>query len=603
MYYNRERGDFEDLAALILCSHGCPQPCDGAPRRPSPIHSMKSNFSGLLGTFFALAFSSFTPLFATTLASVPPAAAFDLQGFINTRVAAGDTTIVIPPGRHLVTPRDKQHLLLRGLRNLVIEATGAELVCSETIRAITIEECENLTLRGLVIDYDPLPFTQARITAISEDRTRLELELIPGYAAPGPSSHKLETFDPATKELRGRITHYGIVLKHQDDGRVTVVRQPGASAASTDHVGDIAVLDREHAPSGVMPHAVFATNSRGLVFENIALYSGPTFGFLEVNCDGSRYLDCAVDRRPPHLDYATRGQPRMRSINADAFHSKNARVGPRYERCVARYNGDDSIAINGDFHFVSAAEGNTLRVLAKTDMNMRVGDTVQLFTHDGSRLADQKITALTPAGPATAEEREFAGTRGIQTRLLNRALMEAWTITFDGPVGDTPSGTLIASADAIGSGFEIRDCILGHNRSRGILVKAGRGQIVGNTLSGSVAASILVAPEYYWLEAGFADDLVVADNTLRDIRGPGIVVTVSAPNNSVVAPVGAFRNIIIRDNTVSGGPAPGLLVTSVDGLTNQNNRVSVDPTQALNSWEIRAWGRSGLELVMIQNSR
>jgi hypothetical protein len=534
---------------------------------------------------------------------VPPATPFDLQGFIDSKAAAGDTTIVIPPGRHLVTPRNRQHLLLRGLRNVVIDGTGAELVCSETTRAITIENCENLTLRGLVIDYDPLPFTQARITAISEDKTRLELETIPGYADLKSAGTKLETFDPATRELRGRITFYGISLAHHGDNRATLTRLPSPSASSTDRVGDIAVLYHEHAPGGSIPHAIMATDSRGLVFENVTLYSGPTFGFFENSCDGSRYLGCRVDRRPAHLDYTGRAVPRMRSMNADAFHSKNARVGPRYERCTALYNGDDSIAINGDFHFVTEAAGNTLRVLAKIDMNMRVGDTAQLFTYDGRRLPNRKITTLSRIGPATEAERELVGSRGIEPRLRARALLEAWTITFDAPVGDTPAGTLIASADAIGDGFEIRDCTLGHNRSRGILLKAGRGQIVGNTLSGSVMGSIMVAPEYFWLEAGFADDLVIADNTLRDLRGPGIVVTVSAASTSEVAPRGAFRNLVIRDNTVSGGPAPGMLVTSVEGLTNRNNRVSVDSSQRIHPWEIKSWGKDGLKPVMILNSR
>jgi hypothetical protein len=95
---------------------------------------------------------------------------------------------------------------------------------------------------------------------------------------------------------------------------------------------------------------------------------------------------------------------------------------------------------------------------------------------------------------------------------------------------------------------------------------------------------------------------VISGNTLRDLRGPGIVVTALGGDNSL-APAGAFRNIVIRDNTISGGPAPGLLVTSVAGLVNENNRVSVDRSVTLYPWEIKAWGRQGIQPVMIQNSR
>jgi hypothetical protein len=534
--------------------------------------------------------------------SVPQAEPFDLQGFIDARLAAGDTTVVIPAGRHLVTPRNREHLRLEGLRNIVIDGTGAEMVCTETTRAITIHNCENLTIRGLVIDYDPLPFTQARITAISADKTRLELERIPGYGPLDTRPHKLETFNPETNELRGRITYYGITTEVHSPDHITLIRRPGPAAGSTDQVGDIAVLEYHHAPGGSMPHVIMATDSTGLVFEDVTLYAGPTFGFLENGCDGSRYIRCIVDRRPPELDYTERAFPRMRSLNADAFHSKNARVGPLYEGCVALYNGDDSIAINGDFHFISSARGNTLRVLAKIQMTMRVGDTVQIFTRDGRRLENKRIVSLAREGSVTAKENAFIDSQGIEPRLRQRSMRDAWRVTLDGSVNDTPPGSLIASADSIGDGFVIRDCFLGHNRSRGILVKAGRGEITGNTLAGVVMQAILIAPEYFWLEAGLADDLVIANNTLRDLRGPGIVVTALAGDSSL-APAGAFRNIEIRDNTISGGPAPGLLVTSVEGLKIENNDVSVDESARINSWEIRSWGRDGVEPVMILNTK
>jgi hypothetical protein len=574
---------------------------------------MNNRLRRVLCACIALAASFLTPLPGsarlpdTPVSLAPAAVAFDLQGFIDARVAAGDKTIVIPPGRHLVTPRDKQHLLLRSLRDLVIDATGAELVCSETTRAITIERCENLTLRGLVIDYDPLPFTQVRITAISEDTTRIEVETIPGYTDPLPKHDKMESFDPATNELRGRFTYYGLTAESHGPGRATLTRKASPDTSVKDRVGDIGVLYHDHAPGGFMPHAIMATDSRGLVFENVTLFAGPSFGFFENGCVHSRYLNCRVDRRPLRLDYAERGHPRLRSMNADAYHSKNARGGPRYEGCIARYNGDDSIAINGDFNFVTKAAADTLRVLAKFEMTMRVGDSVQIYAYDGHRLQNRKIVALAADGPATDAERahldDLATNKKIVPRMLERGLKDAWRVTLDAPVGAIPPGSLIASADSIGDGFSIKNCTLGHNRSRGILIKCGRGEITGNILEGSVMPSILVSPEYFWLEAGFSDDLVIARNTLRAIRGPGIVVTVFASSRNAASPAGAFRNITIRDNTISGGPAPGILVSSVDGLVVENNTVTPDPAKPLSPWEMNTWGRNGIKDVMIENSR
>ena len=55
------------------------------------------------------------------------------------------------------------------------------MICTETTRALTISHCTNVTVRGLVIDYDPLPYTQGRITAISSDKQIYDIELFHGY--------------------------------------------------------------------------------------------------------------------------------------------------------------------------------------------------------------------------------------------------------------------------------------------------------------------------------------------------------------------------------------------------------------------------------------
>ena len=76
----------------------------------------------------------------------------------------------MPPGRYRVTPRNRQHLVLDGLHDMMISAEGVEIICTETTRAVTVKHCSGMVLRGLTIDYDPLPFTQGRITGLSADK-------------------------------------------------------------------------------------------------------------------------------------------------------------------------------------------------------------------------------------------------------------------------------------------------------------------------------------------------------------------------------------------------------------------------------------------------
>lgn len=538
------------------------------------------------------------------IAAIPPAPAPPenlraLPDLISRALADGQREIVIPPGRYRVAPQSRQHLLLRGVRDAVLVAEGVEMICTETTRAITIEDCENLTIRGLTIDYDPLPYTQGRITSISEDTARLEVEILAGYEDPLPTTGSVEIFDPSTDSLRGRMTYHSAQCEPAGPGRAVLTKSRAEPQYATERLGDIAVIRVSRAPGGSIPHAVFATRSKGLVFEKVTLHASNSFGFLENDCEASRYLHCRVERRHPAADFHPRGHQRLRSLNADAFHSKNARVGPLYDGCTAFHMGDDAIAINGDFHFVTRVEGSVLRVLAKSSMSIQHGDEVQFFTADGRRPENRRAIAVAADGPITAEERAMLLTQNLNSDLRTGNLNSAFVVTLDAPAPAEP-GTLLCNAKAIGNGFTIRNCRLGRNRSRGIIVKAGYGEITGNHIEGASMTGILVSPEYWWMEGGMADNLVIADNLVTGGSGMGIAV-VSDGAEGTLSPAGVFRRITVRNNRVEGGASPGLLLTSIRGLTDEANSVSPDPDMSLYPWEIGAWGHDGLTPVIKVN--
>ena len=525
----------------------------------------------------------------------PKEQAEDLRGIIEAGIETGAGEIVVPPGRYRVTPKHREHLKLRNLENIRIIADGVEMICTETTRAITIENCKNLTIRGLAIDYDPLPYTQGRITGIEDGGSRLEVEILRGYPEPGSTTGTVEIFDPSTARLRGRITHYGVRCEPSGPLRAVLTKSK-SSGPSGEKIGDIALIRASFAPGGEIPHAIMATDSEGLSFENVSLYASNCFGFFENRCSGSSYKGCRVDRRAPEQDLAQREIPRLRSLNADAFHSKHARRGPSYENCVARFMADDGIAINGDFHFVAGSEGASLRVLAKHEMTMRPGDEVQIFTYDGKRPDNRKIVSIEADAPTTEEERLLIRDQEMDRTLQKTAMTKAFRVVLDQEV-QLPAGTLICSADRIGDGFSISGCHLGDNRSRGILVKAGHGKIHGNEIRGAEGTAILVSPEFWWMEAGLSDELDISDNLVADCGGMGIAVVAVGGDRSL-APSGAFRDITLKNNTITGGAAPGLLITSVRGLEESGNTVSVDAAKSLFSWEVGAWGNGGIQPVM-----
>lgn len=510
---------------------------------------------------------------APTYANPPPgkpiATAFDLQGFIDREIQGGKTRVVVPPGRYRVAPKNRQHLALRNLKDVQIIAEGVEMICTETTRALTLTRCTNVTVRGLVIDYDPLPYTQGRITAISADQQVYNIELFDGYpAADTARNFKYEVFRPDTRALR--CEDRGVSRIDVVDSRHLRLTSPGRHERNPEQVGDLIVIGSEYAPHGNAAHAVECSQNVNTRLEDIVLFASNCFGFLEYECDGSVYYRCRVDRRSPGDDPVKRASPRLRSLDADAYHSKHAIKGPSYLECVARYMGDDCINICGDYHLIMASSGKALRVLAKGSMNIEPGDPVELVRYTGERLPDAKAVSVAAADRIRDDERAFLAQQNLDAGLKSgRGLDRAFTVTLDREV-EIPRGGIMGSANRIGNGFAVRDCEFGFNRSRGILIKASHGEISGNRLEGCWMSAILVAPEYWWLESGSSCDLRITGNRITHCGDVPIRIEATGGNGDI-APAGAHRNLTLTGNTVRGCAMPGILVTSTAGLQVENN--------------------------------
>ncbi len=520
----------------------------------------------------------------------------NLQAFLDQQLQANANPIVIPPGQYRLTPTNKQHLRLVGVKDRQIIADGVEIICTQTTRALTIERCANLTIRGLVIDYDPLPFVQARLTAISADRNTLDIEIFDGYPATIASPSKVEIFDPATGLLR-TSTYFGLPLKQVEGNRWTLTKtanyaSAGAKTYQHEQVGDIVIVNAQHQPDGSIPHALMASGCQNLVLENVTIYASPVFGFFETDCHASVYRQCRVMLRPVDQDLAPRGFRRLRSLNADAFHSKNAGVGPQYLQCVAEHQGDDSFAINGHYHFIAGSAGDTLRVLGKINgkLDLAAGAVVELVSYDGVRLPDAKVLAVTRDGSINEEEKQFLAQQQMHEpyKLARNALNDAWRVQLDRAV-ELPIGSVIADAGRIGNGFKIIGCQLGFNRARGIIVKASGGEIRDNVIAGCWGEAIKIAPEWWWLEAGSSNDLTLANNTITNCQWLGIAVY-AINGNRQVAPAGAHRDIRITGNRISGGPAPAILVTSTVGLTLADNQLQTNSSRQILPWAAAPFG-------------
>jgi hypothetical protein len=222
--------------------------------------------------------------------------------------------------------------------------------------------------------------------------------------------------------------------------------------------------------------------------------------------------------------------------------------------------------------------------------NLTVGDVAELVSYSGERLEDAIITEINAGSALTSEEKQFLQNHRFYGGAANTyKAIRVWYVTLDRSV-DLPIGSVIASANRIGNGFEVKNCTMGPNRSRVIIIKASDGIITGNKLVGNRGHAIKLAPEYVWLEAGSGSNVIVSDNVISDCHSAAIAVYADG-GNSETAPAGAHKNITITGNAISGSTNPAIALTSIRGLLLENNTIDSTNNDLLVPWIMNNFGR------------
>ena len=501
--------------------------------------------------------------------------------YIRGEIAAGRREIKVPKARYTLAPKEGEtcYLELKGLNGVTIDFSGSELVGKVKTRMLTLAGCTNLTLRNVMIDYADLPFTQARIEK-ADAEGNWDVRVIEGYPRPGEAELKrdgdfwpLQVYDAETLELKNPMRYQkniAITRTGEDTYRIT------GGSNKKGEVGDIAVWSVKEMSRKVSGGAFVAHDCKGCTFENMVIFSTPSGsgfsgGIAEFSADGNRYVRCALVRCPPDRDLAPRALKRLRSGNHDAFNSRESYKGPTVERCVFQYHCDDCVNISGRYAFVVGQKGRTLRIAPYVGKVMIApGDTCQLMTFDGKCLPDAKVVSVKSAGPTTDAERKLFESYNLWPGIAASA-REAFTVELDAD-RELPPGSVIISNQRMGNGFVIRNCKMGHNRARGLLIKASDGLIEGNLMEGSEGHGIQVALEYGWMEGGCSKNVVVKDNV---VRGNGGGIMVAGQNGArKPMPTDSHRNITITGNTISGA-APGIAVVGCTGLDVRGNKIEL----------------------------
>lgn len=496
-----------------------------------------------------------------------------VRRLLHEAVASGAETVVIPPGTYRGTPQagSTTHVVLRGARDLLVVADGVTILCERLTRALELANCENVTVRGLTVDYDPLPFTQGTVAAVAPDKSWIDVKLHDGY--PRRPYDRIDVVDPPTRTRKRRMPFLWGTKAQMLDADVVRVSLPAIGEAVA--IGDLVSLSTGAGPGGI-PHAVVIADSSGTSLESVTVHSAPGFGILDSGGEGgTRLTGCRVVPGPkPH----GAEEARLLSSSWDAIQHKISRRGPQVEQCEIRDAGDDSWSVQASDYIVLKRVGNQI-VLAPRDAysnNLQVGDRLRtpgsatdavIQSRKELSLAEADLDPAISAQLARAEPWTFwkLGSRGL-------------LLTVD-DASAFPPGTSVLSPDRQCNGFVFRSNRV-HSPGR-ILIKSGDGVVEGNVLKDG--HGIVVCPEVPGAAAAEIRNLVIRDNVLSGHRyfcpapwGPqaGAIAIVAEASNTALRPPGVFRNIVIQNNRLSDINGLSIAVSSAQGVVIAGNQIA-----------------------------
>ena len=525
------------------------------------------------------------------LCYTPPNATFDSAAFSAWLLAhAGAPSLRVAPGTFtLPPPLGRAHLVLPPLTATSLDFSGVTLVCADRKGAgVYLSGWAGAALTGLTLRYARPPSSSALITAVGG--ATLDVAVEPGHPVDDYADGTVAScnvFSPGSR-LRKPLTFDVYVVRVQALGAPSAFR---VTAANAGQLAGIAAGDLLgcRVPGGGM--AVTIDGAANCTFRDVALFGGPSFGFLEAGGGGGNaYLNVSI--RFPAAPPGAASAPLL-STSADGLHSSGARVGPRVEGALFEGMDDDGIAVHGGFMLVTDAApagggGGGGRLWATLHGALQAGD--HLLLYDGAfvpaplppppSFAPAAFTVLAVAPAPRAYAPPFNVSKTMPSQKLP-APGGYQVIDLAGPASLPPGvgfDFVAANANGVGAGFVLRNNTVRNHRARGMLIKGSHGLIEHNVITNSSLGGIIITPELYWAEASYAHNVTVRNNTITLTSSGqqsygGIALGAVAPNGRLAAAAPGHSAVAILGNTlVDCGYAP-LWVNAGGNVSVAGNRI------------------------------
>jgi hypothetical protein len=524
-------------------------------------------------------------IFNSGLAAAQPT--WDLQAKVKEFAAGTETTLTFPPGRYALP---KEGLVLRKLKGRSIIARGVTLVGTDlNATALQFQECVDVAVDGLTLDYDPLPFTQGRLTAVDRTNRTADFQVSAGYPEleavylEGKNVHLFEKDSPRWKE--GVPDYYPRKIERLAADKGRLVFSENAAGLDQLAVGDRVVLNVRKKP-GIL----VGSGCAGVRFINTTIHSAPGIGILIRFAEDAGTYEKVRVVPGPRPEGA--GEDRLFSTSADAFNAAYARKGPVIKGCDFSFMGDDAVNLHGvmlpvvkwlnDRSFVSMRAHKSERF----DLLIRPGDEVRFL-----KPPTYVIAATGRVEEASLWEKPDAGVLADIKKIWPTSKGEGegvfYVIKLKERVAGVEPGDFCDIPATSAPGFEIRDSVFHDHRARGLRLMSNDGVVENCRFERLKGVAISIGPEYaFWREAGWCSDLVIRGNHITDVglganlgqadnytTGAITIMGRRDPSKTDKSHFQGNARILVTGNVIEGCPVNGISVSAAKEVEITGNTI------------------------------
>ncbi len=321
--------------------------------------------------------------------------------------------------------------ILRGLKNVTLDFGGAVVTLRGRIQPFIIENCENITIKNVTVEYERSLFTELEVVENTGERLILKMkEKFPfyvedGYFIPCGKDYEdrnlykkgcmfIQAFDRSSGEGKGLDVIYlgeeiipepsppASNIKHikvGTQGEFTVFY--GSFPSFWDENTDI-VLEHENR----FKSSVSMLHSKNVRIENYRVLNGCGMGFFAICCE-----NISLDGVKFFRDELSHG---IVTNSADGIHFVACKGKITLENSVFQGMIDDALNIHGNFYHTEANEDN--KILARRSEKSHALNAYSRVFSEGDTVAVYK-------GKTLEEKERFT--------LKSAQVSSRWTLTLE----------------------------------------------------------------------------------------------------------------------------------------------------------------------------